>query len=172
MDSWLGLTAGALRRPCLMRFAQNLSTIMGTFTAMSIMHRSTTKRDTVFGRRFASGGEGTTISPAIVEIVIDVPVEMFRPVIPWPCSDEYPAWEPLRPVVTIRSAGIRRYLIVSIRTNGRTNAYSYSECNMAPAASGHEHSTTNRCYANRHDAKLSQRLHCAYTKVLELFSLQ
>ena len=55
-----------------------------------------TEWHTPFGRAVSSGGKRPTITLAIVEVVVDMPVETIRPAIPGPV-DENAAWEPLGP---------------------------------------------------------------------------
>jgi hypothetical protein len=76
---------------------------------------------------FAASWHGPMVALAIVEMMIDVPVEMIRPVVPRTSPDEYPTSEPLGPIVAIRSATVRRSLVTSVRTNRR---YSYTYCNL------------------------------------------
>ena len=84
-----------------------------------VMHRLAMKLSTVFRRGLATGWKLAMVALAIVEMMIDVSVETIRPVIPGSGPDEDTAREPLRSIVPIRSASVRRSLIVPIRTNGR-----------------------------------------------------
>src|ERR1700693_2074824 len=87
--------------------------------AMRIMHGLSAKSFMVFHRMLSAGREWPVGSMAIVEVMIDVSIEMFRPVEPGPRPDEHTAREPLGAVVAIWSAVVGRLLIVPIRTNWR-----------------------------------------------------
>jgi hypothetical protein len=73
----------------------------------------------VFHRMLSASREWPVVSMAIVQVMIDVPIKMFRPVEPGTRPDEHTAREPLRAVVAIWSAIVGRLLIVPIRTNRR-----------------------------------------------------
>jgi hypothetical protein len=61
----------------------------------------------------------SAIALAKVEMMINVSIEMLRPVEPGSSPDEYTTREPLRAIVAIRRAVIGGNLVVSIRTNRR-----------------------------------------------------
>jgi hypothetical protein len=67
-------------------------------------------------------GSVTTIRPAPVvsvlrmEVVIDVAARSFRSVEPWACSNKDAAAKPLRAVIAVRGAIVRRDVIVAIGT--------------------------------------------------------
>jgi hypothetical protein len=54
------------------------------------------------------------IAMAEIESMIDVAVEALRSMKPWPRADEYTTREPLRAIVAVRSASIRRRLVISV----------------------------------------------------------
>ncbi len=108
-----------------------------------IMHRLTMECRTLFRRTLTARRHRTTIALAIVETVIDVPVEMRRPAIEGTCANEDAAREPLRPVIAIRGAVIRRRLVVSVRTNRGADA-SNAYRNMRRAAPSHQYTETDR----------------------------
>jgi hypothetical protein len=56
--------------------------------AMRVMHRLTVKLCTVLCGMLAARWHGTVIALAVIKIVINVPVEMLRPVIPGARADE------------------------------------------------------------------------------------
>src|SRR5580658_5456464 len=87
--------------------------------AACIMHRLAMKLGTLWCRLRAAGRQGSVIALPIVELMIDMPVEMRRAVEPGSRPDKYTAREPLRAIVAIRSAVIRRNLVVSIGANWR-----------------------------------------------------
>jgi hypothetical protein len=57
------------------------------------------------------------IAFAIVQVMIHVSVEVLRPMKPRTRADKHAAYEPLRPIITIRGAVIRRYFVVPIWTH-------------------------------------------------------
>jgi hypothetical protein len=87
--------------------------------AMYIMHCLTVKLCTVLRWSRATRRQGPVVALAIVEMMIDVAVEMFRPLVPRASPDEYTASEPLRPIIAVWSAVIRRGLVVPVWANGR-----------------------------------------------------
>ena len=79
---------------------------------MHIMHCLTVKFCAVLRRSGAARRETPVVALAIVELMIDVSVEVIRPVIPRASADEdTAASEPLGPIVAIRSAIVRRSCI-------------------------------------------------------------
>jgi hypothetical protein len=108
----------------------NLSLLMpfGCLVAVDIMHRLTVKLGAVFRWSSAARWERPVVTLTIVELVIDVAVEVIRSVIPRANADEdTAAAEPLRPIIAIRSAVVRRSLVVPVGTNGR---FSDTDCNL------------------------------------------
>ena len=92
--------------------------------ATEIMHRISMELSAVLSGTFAASGERPVVAVAIVEMMIDVPVKAFGSVEPRSRADEYAAREPLRAIVTVRRAIIRRNLVVSVRANRRlSDAY-------------------------------------------------
>ena len=69
----------------------NLPVFVRGLMAMRVMHRLAVKFRTVFGRTLAALGHMPVIALAIVQIMIDVSVKMFRPVIPRSRPDEHTA---------------------------------------------------------------------------------
>jgi hypothetical protein len=67
------------------------------------------------------------VALAIVEMVIYMPVEMVRSVVPRASPDENTASEPLRSIVAIWSAVIRRSFVVSVWANRR---FADADCNL------------------------------------------
>jgi hypothetical protein len=58
---------------------------------MRVVHCFAVELRTMFCRTFAALGKRSVVALAIVEMMIDVTVEMFRPVIPRSRSEEYAA---------------------------------------------------------------------------------
>jgi hypothetical protein len=85
--------------------------------AVHIMHRLAVEFCTMFCRTLAARRHRPAVALAIVEAMIDVAIEITRPVVPRTGPYENTAREPLRAIVAIRSAAIRGALIVTIRTN-------------------------------------------------------
>ena len=100
----------------------------GGFVPTHIMHCLTVKLSAVFGGSSAACRVTAVVALAIVELMIDVAVEMIRPVIPGASADEDTASsEPLGPIIAIGSAVIRRSLVIPVGANG---CYSDADCNL------------------------------------------
>ena len=84
-----------------------------------IMHCLAMKLCTVFCWPLAACRVRPVVALTIIQVVIDMSVKMIRPVIPGSCPDEDTAGEPFRAIVTIRSAVVRRRLVVPVRANRR-----------------------------------------------------
>ena len=52
-------------------------------------------------------------------VIVDVAVEVFRAMVPRACTDEDATEEPVRAVVTVRSAVVRWIVEVAVRTDWR-----------------------------------------------------
>ena len=113
--------------------------------AMYIVHCLTVKLSAVFRRGRAAGRETPVVALAIVELMIDVPVEMIRPVVPRASADEYSATaEPLGSIIAIRSAIVRRSLVIPVWAN---RCYSDVDCNLCIRfISGSEQKTCGNCH--------------------------
>lgn len=85
----------------------------------------------------------TVIAVTIVEAVIYVAVEAVRAVEPWSGADEDAAREPLRAIVAIRSTGIRRCFVVTIRTYGRCT-YLHSDLRVGFRAGNKEQTSSSK----------------------------
>jgi hypothetical protein len=125
----------------------------GGLVAMYIMHCLTVKFCTVFRWTLAARWHRPVVALAIIEMMIDVPVEMSRPMVPGSRTDENTAREPLRAIVAIWSAAIRGALIVPVRTNRR---HSNVDRNLRDRVMNGNHPKT---HSNRHKTKLSQCFH-------------
>ena|SRR5580698_2116776 len=95
--------------------------------AMRVMHRLAVKLCTVLRRSLAARRHGTVIPLAEIEMMIDVPVEMLWPVVPRTGADEDTTREPFRAVIAIRSAIVRRNLVIPVGANRR---FSDADCNL------------------------------------------
>jgi hypothetical protein len=84
------------------------------------VHSLAVELRTVWSWGCATRWHRASIAPPIVKIMINVSVEALRPMKIWTCTDKYPASEPFRAVVTIWGAIVRRYLVISIRTDRGT----------------------------------------------------
>jgi hypothetical protein len=60
----------------------------------------------------------SVVTMARIKAVVDVSVKAVRAVKPWACPKKHAANKPIRPVVTVRSAVVRRVVEVSVRTHG------------------------------------------------------
>ena len=58
---------------------------------MCVMHCLAVKFCTVFRRMLAASGKTPMVALAVIELVIDVSIEMFRPVEPGSRADKYTA---------------------------------------------------------------------------------
>ncbi len=108
----------------------DLSVSTWSFAAPCVMHRLTMEFRTVLSRTFAARRHRSMVALAIVEMMIDVSVKSARPVKPGSRTDEYTAREPFRSIISIRSAIVRRNLVVPVWANRR---FSDADCNLAEA---------------------------------------
>ncbi len=69
----------------------------------------------------------TVVAVIRAVVIVDVAMEMFRAVKPWAGTDKDPVRKPFRTVITVRSATIRRGIVVTVRTNGR---YTDADANL------------------------------------------
>jgi hypothetical protein len=65
------------------------SVFTGSLMAVRVMHCLALKPSAVFGWMLATRGKSASIALAKVIMMIDVPIEMFRPMEPWSCTDEH-----------------------------------------------------------------------------------
>jgi hypothetical protein len=72
----------------------------------------------VVSRRFAAVRHGTVIAVIGMVTIVDVSVEVFGSVIPGAGADEYAAGEPLRAVVALGSAIVRRNGVIATGAGG------------------------------------------------------
>jgi hypothetical protein len=92
---------------------------MRSFMTMRVVPRFTVKIPSMFCRVFPPRRKPAVVSLAVIVVMINVSVKMFRPMEPGASPDEYAAREPLRSIIAIGRAIIGRNLIVSVRTHGR-----------------------------------------------------
>jgi hypothetical protein len=97
---WLRREGGARRHAdaspphghsCSVLFGRGLPVSTGGLMTMWVMHRLAMKFCTVFACMLAARGHGSAIPFAKIEVMIDMSVEMFGPVVPRPYPDEYTA---------------------------------------------------------------------------------
>jgi hypothetical protein len=122
-----------------------------SLVAVNVMHSVAVKLTPTCRRRRTTLGEAAAIALPVVEVMIDMPVEVIRAVIPGARADKYAAREPLRSVVSVRSAVVGRSLVISVRTDRRhADTYRYLRCSFL-----------RRCKkkpcSNRQE---TERLHC------------
>jgi hypothetical protein len=117
-------------------FPRYLLAFAGSFMTMYVVHCLAVKLCAVFRWILATRGHGPVVAFAKVELMIDLSVEMIRPVIPRPRPDENTAREPLRAIVAIRRAAIRSALVVPVRTHGR---YSNADRNLRGCLMSRDH---------------------------------
>lgn len=102
----------------------------------------------------AARGHRPVIAVAIVEVVVNVTVETVRTVKPRTSADEDAAREPLRAVVAIRSAIVRGFFVVAVRTDRRW-AYLHGNLGICPWAGSKQESSSNK----RQRCKASAKFH-------------
>jgi len=105
-------------------------------------------------------GRGSTrrqrpaISVVRIVAVIDVAIEAARSMEPWACADEDAADKPVRTVITVGRAVIRRVVEVTVWTDGRRpDVYTYAD--LRRCMRGDSAKETEECYQN----KRSKRSH-------------
>jgi len=91
------------------------------------MHCIAVKLLTMLHRMFAACWKSSMITLTKIEMMIDVPVEMLWPVVPRTGADEDTTREPFRAVIAVRSAIVRRNLVIPVRANRR---FSDADCNL------------------------------------------
>lgn len=85
------------------------------------MHSGAMERRTIRPGSLASRRHRTAIALPVIESMIDVPVEVVRSVIPRPGADENAARKPLRTVISVRGAVVRRRFVIAVGTYGRSS---------------------------------------------------
>ena len=59
--------------------------------AMRVMHCLSMKLRTMFGRTVAACRHRAVVTLAVIEVMIDVTIEMLRPVVPGACTNKHAA---------------------------------------------------------------------------------
>jgi hypothetical protein len=90
-----------------------------SFVSMGIMHCLAVELLAMLNWVRSALGRRSVVPLPIIEVMVDMTIEVFRAVEPGSRTDEHAACEPFRAVIAVRSTGIRRLFIVSIRANGR-----------------------------------------------------
>jgi len=107
------------------------------------MHRLAVKLYAVLCRTLAARRHPTVIALAVIEMMIDVPVEMLRPMEPRTGADEDTTREPFRAVIAVRSAIVRRNLVIPVRANRR---YSDGDRNLCIRCMRSGEEKAHSCY--------------------------
>lgn len=87
------------------------------FVPVRIVHCRSVKFAALIYRMFATCRHGSVVAVAIVQSVIDMTVEVPRPVEPGAGPNEHTTREPFRTVVPIRRAVVRRNFVVTVGAN-------------------------------------------------------
>lgn len=66
-------------------------------------------------RTVAAVWMGTVVSVLRMEVIIHMAVKTLRTMKPWTCANKYSTTKPLRTVVAVRRAVVRRNVVISIR---------------------------------------------------------
>jgi hypothetical protein len=82
---------------------------------MGVVHGLAMELCSVLRGVLAAGGEAAVIALPVVQVVIHMSVKMIPAMKPWSRSDEDAAVVPLRAVIPVRCALIRRSFVVAIR---------------------------------------------------------
>ena len=64
--------------------------------------------------------KAAVVAVMLVKVVINIAMEVTRPMEPWPCADEQAVIEPLRPVITVGSAIVGRPIVVAVGARWRS----------------------------------------------------
>ena len=84
-----------------------------------IVHLAAMEFATMIDWMLASLRCRAVVAVAVVKVMINMTVETARTMKPRACTDKDSASKPLGPVVTIRSAGIGRCFVITVRANRR-----------------------------------------------------
>ena len=95
-------------------FVHALPGSMRGFMSVRIMHGLTMKLSPMIDRVLAARGHRSVISLPVVQTMIHMAIETIRPMEPGSSTDEHATCEPLRTVISVRSAVVRGFLIVSV----------------------------------------------------------
>jgi hypothetical protein len=128
----------------------------GSLMAMWVVHRFAVKLRPVLRWMLAARRHGPVIAFAIVEMMIDVSVEMLRPVEPGSRADENTAREPLRAIVAVRSTVVRGGFVIPVRTNWRLSNADRNLC------AGVMRGSQEKARGNSHKTQVSQFFHNFY----------
>jgi hypothetical protein len=91
---------------------------MRGFVSVGIMHSLSVEFVAMLGRMLAAIRHRSVIAMTIIVVMVDVTVEVVRPVEPGSGTNEDAAIEPLRAIISIRSAVVGRHFVVSIGASG------------------------------------------------------
>jgi hypothetical protein len=86
---------------------------------MRIVHGLPMEFLPMLSRVLTARRETTVVPLPVIQVVIHMPIKMVRSMEPRTRANKYTTRKPLRPIIPIRRAVIRRNLVISIRTNRR-----------------------------------------------------
>lgn len=110
---------------------------------MSIMHCLAVELLAMLDGVLTAGRHRSVVAMAIVEVMVHMTVEVIWPVKPWSCSDEDAAIEPLGAVVSVRSAIVRRLLVVTVGADG-WSAYLHRNLSRRFGTGGEQQASRDR----------------------------
>jgi hypothetical protein len=91
---------------------------------MCVMHGLTMELRAMIARVLPSTRHRSTVSMAIVKVMVYMTVKVLRPMKPRPCTNKHTARIPFGTIVAIRGAVVRRHFVISVRTDRRrSNAH-------------------------------------------------
>ena len=82
---------------------------------MRVMHGPAIELSSMIALVLTPGRHRSMISVAIIQVMIYMTIKVFVPMKPRPGTDEHATRIPFGTVVAVRSAAIRRYLVIPVR---------------------------------------------------------
>lgn len=129
---------------------------------MRVMHRFAPKLLMVFHRTLSTRRKRAVIAMAEIIVMIDVSIEMFRSVEPGSSADKDAARKPLRAIIAVRRAIVRRYFVVSVGADWWGSDFD-SNPNLSWRSGGcRQHSPGS----DRQNREISQQFHFFLTSQL------
>ena len=104
--------------------------------SVRVVHCIAVEFSSMLSRVFTARRKSTSVSMAVVIVMVNVPIEMFRAVIPGASADKDTACEPLWTVIAVRSAIVRGHFVVTVWANWRR---AYLNGNLCRGALGCHH---------------------------------
>jgi len=105
-----------------------LAMAVRSFVPVRIVHGLAMKFCAVFRRVLAASREIAVIPLPVVQVVIHMSVKMIASVEPGSCTDEDTAVVPLRPVISVGRALVRRSFIVAVGASRRRPDFDRNLC--------------------------------------------